>query len=279
MKGKNTELTGKGRFNLQNIQQFITNFRKYFRYAYREAKAELKSEVSDSYLNWIWWVLNPLAFMLIYTVVFGYIFKASEKYFIPFVLIGVTVWDFVSRMLTVSVNLIVYKRDLVTKAYIPKYILLFSKSLVYLFKFFISLSLLIIAMFIQRVPFSFRMLYFFPILLVLIVVAFGAGMILMHFGVFVQDLSNAITILLRFLFYLSGVFYNINIRIKEETIRFFLLRANPFAFVMNEFRKVMIYNQDPSFKGLLVWLLIGFLLCLLGIRLIHKNENSYAKVI
>ena len=227
----------------------------------------MKSEVSDSYLNWIWWVLNPLAFMLIYTVVFGYIFKASEKYFIPFVLIGVTVWDFVSRMLTVSVNLIVYKRDLVTKAYIPKYILLFSKSLVYLFKFFISLSLLIIAMFIQRVPFSFRMLYFFPILLVLIVVAFGAGMILMHFGVFVQDLSNAITILLRFLFYLS------------ETIRFFLLRANPFAFVMNEFRKVMIYNQDPSFKGLLVWLLIGFLLCLLGIRLIHKNENSYAKVI
>ena len=43
--------------------------------------AELKSEVADSYLNWLWWIIEPICFMLIYTFIFGYVFKNSEQYF------------------------------------------------------------------------------------------------------------------------------------------------------------------------------------------------------
>ena len=79
-------------------------------------------------------------------------------------------------------------------------------------------------------------------------------------------------------FYLSVIFYNINTRLKG-TLGFLLLRVNPIAFCMNELRKATIYGKIPSIEGLAVWFVIGVLLCAVGIHVIHKNENSYAKVI
>ena len=49
------------------MKKFINNIAKYYKYAVYSAKAELKSEVADSYLNWLWWIIEPFCFMLIYT--------------------------------------------------------------------------------------------------------------------------------------------------------------------------------------------------------------------
>ena len=100
----------------------------------------------------------------------------------------------------------------------------------------------------------------------------------MHFGVMLSDLSNLTSIGLKMLFYLSGVFYNIRTRL-SGMVSYVLLRANPIAFCMDEMRKVLIEGRLPSFEGLLVWLGIGLFFCVSGIYIIHKNENSYAKVI
>ena len=120
------------------MKLFFRNMKKYYKYAIRSAKAELKSEVADSRLNWLWWIIEPLAFMLIYTFVFGVIFPNKTLYFASFVMVGQAAWDFFNRMINGSVKLIVNNRDLVTKVYIPKYILLFAKSLTYVFKMFKS---------------------------------------------------------------------------------------------------------------------------------------------
>lgn len=260
------------------MKLFFKNMIKYRKYAIRSAKAELKSEVADSRLNWLWWIIEPLAFMLIYTFVFGTIFNNTDPFFASFVMVGLAAWDFFNRMITGSVKLIINNRDLVTKVYLPKYILLFSKSLTYLFKFGISLCLAFALMIFQGVPFSWTMLLIIPIIFVLYVISFGAGMILMHYGVTLNDLANLTNIGLKMLFYLSGIFYNINTKLTGK-LGFILLRANPIAFCMNELRKVTVYGKFCSIEGLLVWLAIGLLLCAIGIHVIHKNENSYAKVI
>lgn len=260
------------------MKQFFTNIKKYFRYAVRSAKAELKSEVADSYLNWLWWIIEPLCFMLIYTFVFGVIFKSKEEHFAVFVFCGLTAWEFFNRMLTGSVKLIIKNRGLVTKVYIPKYILLLSKSFTYLFKLMISFCLTFVLMFFMKVPFTINILYAIPILIVLYILSFGIGLILMHFGVFLDDLSNLTTLVLKLVFYLSGVFYDIKSRL-DNSLGDMLLRFNPIAFFMDEFRRVIIYVKLPSLSGLAMWLIIGLILCCTGVHLIHKNENSYAKVI
>ncbi len=263
---------------MKNLKLFFKNIKSYYKYAVRSAKAELKSEVADSYLNWLWWVIEPLCFMLIYVFVFGYVFKASEEYFATFIFVGLTAWEFFNRMLKGSVKLILQNRDLVTKVYIPKYILLLSKSFTYLFKMLISFGIAFVVMIVTGVPLTLNILYMIPIVIILYILSFGMGMIIMHFGVFLDDLANLINIFLRMLVYFSGVFYNISTRLSGK-LAYFLLRGNPIAFIMNELRKTMIYGMHPSFEGLAFWLVIGCILCVIGINIIHKNENSYAKVI
>jgi teichoic acid transport system permease protein len=260
------------------MKKFFTNIKKYYRYAIRSAKAELKSEVADSYLNWLWWIIEPFCFMLIYTFIFGFVFKNHTPYFASFVFIGLTAWEFFNRMINGSVKLIINNRDLVTKVYIPKYILLLSKSFTYVFKMGISLLITFALMIFQHVPFTFNILFLIPIFIILYLFSFGIGMILMHYGVTLNDLANLTHIVLRMVFYLSGIFYNINERL-HGNLKFLLLRANPVAFLMHQLRNVMLYGKLPSFEGLAIWFGISIVLCIVGIRIIHKNENSYAKVI
>ena len=216
--------------------------------------------------------------MLIYTFIFGYVFKNNELYFASFVMVGQALWDFFNRMITGSVKLIVNNRDLVTKVYIPKYILLFSKSLTYLFKMAISLGLALGLMIFQHVPITWHLILIIPVIAVLYVITFGIGMILMHHGVTFNDLGNLTNIALRMVFYLSGIFYNIRSRLKGK-LGYLLLRANPIAFLMDQARQVAISGNLVSIKGLAFWLVIGLILCIYGVHVIHKYENSYAKVI
>lgn len=260
------------------MKKFFANIKKYYKYAIRSAKAELKSEVADSYLNWLWWIIEPICFMAIYVFVFSVIFQNKTPFFPSFVFIGLTMWDFFNRMISGSTKLIINNRDLVTKVYIPKYILLLSKSFTYLFKMGISLVITFGLMIFQGVTFTWYMLLFIPILIVLYIFSFGVGMILMHFGVTLNDLSNLTNIAMRMLMYLSGLFYNIKQRL-NGTLSFVLLKVNPIAFLMFQMRTALLDGKMISFKGLGIWLVISLVLCCIGVHMIHKNENSYAKVI
>lgn len=73
--------------------------KKYWKYAIYSSKAQLKSEIANSYLNWLWWILDPLCFMLIYVFMFGYVFKSKQQYFAIFVFIGITSGTFSTRVL------------------------------------------------------------------------------------------------------------------------------------------------------------------------------------
>lgn len=260
------------------MNRFFGNLKKYQKYAVRSAKAELRSEVADSYLNWLWWIIEPLCFMMIYTFIFGVVFKNNTPYFASFVFIGLTAWEFFNRMITGSVKLIVTNRDLVKKVYLPKYILLVSKSYTYMFKMGISILISLGLMIFQGVHVSWHILFFPFIVAELYLLSFGIGLILMHFGVTINDLANLVKIMLRMVFYLCGVFFNIEERL-SGAVCFILLKVNPIAFMMSELRNVMLYNKMPSFLEHGVWLAISIVLIVIGVNLIHKNENSYAKVI
>lgn len=262
------------------MKKFFRNIAKYNKYALRSARAELNSEVAGSYLNWLWWIIEPFFFMLIYTFVFGFVFQNNQPYFASFVFIGLNVWTFFNRMIQGSVKLIINNRDLVTKVYIPKYILLISKSYTYLFKLCISLLLAIGLMICQGVRFTWYILLIFPVIALIYLVSFGLGLILMHLGVTLGDLPKLTDLVLRLVFYLSGVFYNIETRLSHfPKVSYLLLRGNPVAFCMHQMRDVMIYGKNLTWIGVLFWFVIGLILCFIGVYIINKNENSYAKVI
>lgn len=259
-------------------QRFISDIKKYWKYAIYSTRALLKAEVANSYLNWLWWVLDPMCFMLIYVIMFGYVFKASELYFGAFVFIGITLWDFFNKCMVQSVKLIKNNKPIVSKVYLPKFILMLIRMGVNGFKMCISLILTAVMVVIYRVHLTWNVIFVIPILITLVVLVFGFGCVFLHFGVFVEDLSNVLNIALRFMFYVTGVFWNIQTRIPEpySTI---VGKCNPIAFLITSMRNCVLYGKTPELWLLLLWFVIGVLISIFGARNIYKNENSYVKLI
>ena len=155
------------------FKRFRDDMKKYWKYAIYSSKAQLKAEVANSYLNWLWWILDPLCFMLIYVFMFGYVFKSKEQYFAIFVFVGITLWDFFNKCLLQSVKIIKNNKPIVSKVYIPKFILLVIKICVNGFKMCISLLIIVAMLAIWRVPLTLNILYVIPILITLVTVVFG----------------------------------------------------------------------------------------------------------
>ena len=92
------------------------------------AKTSLKAEVANSYLNWIWWVLEPLASMLVYYLIFSHILGRGQEYYVVFIYTGTLVWSYFDRCMLFAVQSIRLNRDIVTKTYIPKPMLILQGS-------------------------------------------------------------------------------------------------------------------------------------------------------
>lgn len=259
------------------IKRFFNDISRYFHYSIVAAKAQLKAEVAGSYLNWIWWILDPLCFMLIYTFIFGYVFNSSELYFPVYIFIGLTMWTFFNKTVQASVKMIKANKSIVSKIYFPKYILLLTRIWVNAFKMAVSFGIVVVMMVIFRVPITWNVLCTIPIILTLGIFTFGCGCLLMHYGVYVNDLSNVVAIVTKMLFYITGIFYNLEARIPEYGI--LLNRYNPVAFLLSSMRNCLIYSKMPDLLLLLVWFALGLLLSVAGIWKIYKEENSYVKAI
>ena len=259
------------------MKKFIQDVQKFYKYAIYSSKAELKSEIANSHLSWLWWILDPLLFMMVYAFISVIVFKASEQYFMAFVFIGLSLWDFFNKTVKQSVKIVSHNSQVVSKVYLPKYIFVFVKMGNNGFKMTVSFSLVVCMMILYKVPINLNILYVIPLLLTMFLLTFGVSAILAHFGVFVEDLSNVITVVLKLVFYMTGIFYSITSRVPEPYSSL-LLKFNPVALVVEDLRRCMIYDSVPHRAALLAWFLIGSVLSVLGIKIIYKYENSYVKV-
>ena len=259
------------------MKRFFNDVVKYWDYIKYQTKAELKSEIIDSYLGWIWLFLEPLCFMLIYTFIAGVVFGSKTEYFPIFVFSGLSIWNFFNKTVSASVKIVAKNKDIVTKVYVPKFVLLLVRLFVNLFKMFVTFGLLFIFMIFFRVPISLNILWIIPVIICSIIVTFGVSSIFMHFGVFIDDLVNLTAIGLKFMFYLSGIFYDIVNKVPAPYNNI-LLCCNPIAFLITSFRNGLLYCQGVNVLILLLWFVIGIILSIIGVRTIYKYENTYVKV-
>lgn len=260
------------------ILRFIRDVRKYLPYSVKVARADLRSEVTNSYLDWLWWLIEPFCMMLIYTFIFGVVFNASEPNFSIFIFIGITMWGFFSRSVSGSVNIVRSNKNVITRIYMPKYILLLSKMFVNAFKMLVSFGIVIIMMLVFGVSPTWNVIFAIPILIILFLFTFGLGTIMMHYGVYVSDLSYITGIVLSMLMYFTGTFYSVSKRIPAPYGEMIEI-GNPIAYLISSMRNALLYGNPPSWELLLFWSGVSVILMALGVFTIYSNENAYVKVI
>lgn len=260
------------------MKKFVNDIKIYFNYIVYSSKSQLKSEVANSRLNVIWWFLDPILFMFVYTFVVKIVFDRGDANFPVFVFIGLSIWNFFSKSCTSSLKLISSNKGIVSKIYIPKYILIFQNMFVNGFKMLVSFLLIFVLLFIYNIPITLNFIHIIPILVILFITVFAISCFFLHFGIFVEDLSNIMKAVFKLMFYMSGILYSIPLMV-SGTYSWMLLNLNPIALYINEFRNAVMYDSIPNYKSLGIWLLVVLIFSYFGIRLIQKFENSYVKVI
>lgn len=260
-------------------RQFFEDLKKYKDYMFYAAKSGLKSEVAESYLNWVWWILEPFCLMLVYTFIFGVIFSKSESYYPLFIFIGLTLWNFFSANVKKSASIVRRNKSVISRVYLPKVVLLLINMMMTGFKMCVSLAIVVVMMIFFRVPVSHHIVYVIPGMVVMLLLTFGLMCFEMHYGVYVEDLTKVNDIVLRLLFYFTGIIFNIDQRIGKNypALATILGKWNPMAYLLSSIRNALIYNTTPNWLWMLIWLVISLLLCMGGVWLVYRNENNYVK--
>lgn len=263
---------------IYEFKRFWKDIKKYTNYMIYAAKTDLKAEVANSYLNRLWWLLEPLFNMMVYVVVFGNIMGRSIENYATFVFSALLMWGFFNKTIHYSVKLVRSNKDIVTKVYVPKFVLLISNMLLNFFKLLFSMIILVVMLFIFRIHIGIEILMIIPAYFVMFLLAFGLGMIFLHYGVYVDDLSYAVGILLNMLMFLSGIFYEVMSSLKDP-LNTLILCLNPIAMMVDTMRKALLYQEVVNLPILVIWFLISLILCFIGVHIVYKNENGYVKVV
>ncbi len=275
---ENAKKTNLYRGVLYELKRFGKDIKKYYRYVNYAARMDLKAEVANSYLNRLWWILEPFFNMIVYVLVFGNVLGGDISNYGCYVFSALLMWNYFARVVEQSVSLIRANKNIISFVYLPKYILVFTSMMLNFYKLLFSHTVLIIMLLIAGVNLGVSMLWVIPTYAILLLLCFGLGMIVMHFGVYIDDLRYAVEILLQMMMFLSGVFYNV-----RETLAFplgvLVLYANPMGTLIDTIKNALMTNTVRNVPMLLMWFCITISLIISGIIIVYKNENTYVKVI
>ena len=112
----------------------------------------------------------------------------------------------------------------------------------------------------------------------MILLSFGPGMILLHFGVYIDDLAYAVNILLQMLMFLSGIFYDV-ITSLPTPLNTLMLEANPVSMFVDTMRNALLNNLVSNVPLVILWTILAVEFCYIGVHIVYKNENGYVKVV
>ena len=219
--------------------------------------SEIKTRYKNSILGFVWSLLNPLAMMLVFTVVFGVLWpnEQMEKYPI-FLLCGLLPWNFFSASVVSSMNSVLGNGNLIKKVYFPREVLTIAAVLAQLVNFLLALIVLFAALIIFRTNFS-PWLWTLP-LIILIQTCFslGIGLVLSTLQVFYRDTQMAMEVVMLAWFFLTPVFYRAaqlpeyyQVGIIELPVQRIMYILNPMASLINVYRDLLYfgYRTDIDF--------------------------------
>ncbi len=247
-------------------------------------RREIEGRYRGSFLGLFWSFVNPLVLLLIYTFVFGIVFQArwpqsrtnSLEEFALVIFCGITTFNVFSECVGRAPGIIVGVPNYVKKVVFPLEILPVSVLGSALFHSLVSLSILLIANLLVTGTLPWTIVLLPLVVLPLIFLSLGMAWFLASLGVFIRDIGYTITLALQVLFFLTPIFYAIELI--PEPFRT-AIRFNPLASIVENVRRVILWGTLPSWRGLAFWVLVTGTIMVLGYAWFMKTKKAFADVI
>ena len=249
---------------------------------------ELRGKYKRSLLGWTWSLLNPLATMLIFTVVFAFFLKVTPDrgnpsgihFFAFFLLSGLLPWNFLSNGMSGAMGALIGNSNLIKKVYFPREVLVASNIASWIVSFLLELGVLALALMVSG---HLALPWLLPtLLLVVIQTAFvlGIGLLLAVVNVYFRDVQHFIGILLQIWFYATPIVYPISL-VKKALVNhpglFTLYKLNPMVRFVNAYRACLYDFRFPAWGDLAYVAASAAIMLAVGVVVFAKLEPKLAE--
>jgi len=226
---------------------------------------EVRGKYKRTALGQLWSLLNPLATMVIFTVVFGVLLRVEVPpgspsgidVFALWLMCGLIPWTFMSNAVTSGMSALVANANLVTKVYFRREVLVAANVFSWDVTFGIELLVLSAAL----LAFGAMVLPWLPLVIVfaLVLTAFGLGLALMLAvaNVYFRDTQHFLSIFMQFWFYATPIVYPatlvpdstelLGVQVPLRT----LYELNPMEHFVAVFRALLYDNRFPELGDVL----------------------------
>ena len=263
-----------GRFPLPRLGEVAGSLDLLGFFVWRDVKARY----SQTLLGVSWAILQPVATMLVFWVVFGRLIGVeSHGISYPlFCLTGLVVWNLFSQGMTNAAGSVVANQNQVTKIYFARLIIPLGAIGVVLVDFLIGVALLVALLLWEGVGIGPQIL-FAPLFVVMAAaVATGVGAALGALNVLYRDIRHLVGFLAQIWLFATPVAYPASL-IPERWQ--WLAGLNPMAGIVEGFRWAVVGTPLPSL-GLLGLSLVTSLAVLAGgVLLFSAIEDKFADLI
>lgn len=249
-------------------------------------RSQLAAGHRDKLLGHLWSLLDPLASLAVYYLVFGIGFRqagSSPRAFVLHLFLGILVWRFVSESIGQATTCLRGQRGLVLAGDFPKAVIPISICLARLYDLLWGLVVVAAAAALLGLRFSGQLLWLPGLLALAFAATLGICFLVARLGLFFGDTANVVGAGLRLWVLLSPIFYFARSEhgqtgiVPPGLLDYYML--NPVAGLLGAFRSVMIWSEAPRADDLGSVAAFAFAALVAGFVVFARGEGRYAKYV
>jgi lipopolysaccharide transport system permease protein len=240
---------------------------------------DVKTRYAQTAIGFAWAIIQPLAMMLLFTLVFSNFAKLpSDGIPYPlFVYAALLPWGLFSKGLDKSSFSVVAESNLISKVYFPRIIVPIAATLVGLVDFLIAFALFMIMMaFYQTMP-PWEAIVAIPLLLLLTMLT-SLAVSLWLAAVFVRfrDIAAAMPLATQIWMFATPVVYPATMVPAQWK---WLNDLNPMAGIIEGFRWALLKSPSPGFERMTFTVLCVMALLVFGMAYFNRMARKFVDVI
>lgn len=238
-------------------------------------RRELKLRYRGTVLGFVWTMINPLVFMVIYTLVVTYFFRIEIPKFPAFVLTGLLPWMmWFTEAMSSGTTCVVDHAPFVTNAVFPAEVLPLVAVGTGMMNFLFSLPVLLLLYVLFDVRLSVTAVALPLVMATQASLLLGLVYITATLNVFFRDMQYIVRHILTMTFYLTPILYDFA-RIPPQF--HWILRLNPMTTVIDSYRRALFFGTWPNWRNLGLVLGLGAGLIAVGMGLFSAKKELFAE--
>jgi len=254
-------------------------------YRYRDLflnlfRRELRAKYKGSALGIVWSLLNPLALVGVYTLVFSIFLKVKGiEHFPLFVVSGLLSWVFFQTSVQSSCASLLGQASLIKQVRFPRQLLPLSVVATNLVTFAVMLAVILPISLVVRPETRSTFWAVFPLSLALVALASGLAVTVACVNVLFRDVEHLVATVLLPLFFLTPVFYtfdSIPAAQQHETLVNVIRYGNVLTPVLEAIRDPLFYGRLPSAVDTVYAAVAGIASLALGALVFRRADDQLA---